>query len=301
MISIITPSLNRADFIADAIESTQKQNYRHFEQIIVDGGSNDTTMSILSHYPQLRVVSEKDTGMYDALNKGLKLAGGEIIGFLNSDDRYAENIFSEVEQMFTDDQIYAVVGEALVYSETSGNAPKIVEKFSPEGADLLELATLGSPFFNAWFFRRSVFEKIGCFNTDYQIVADREFMLRFAQYGLEYATIKRLVYQYRRHEGAMTFEITDQKLERIVREHHRMANEFLRQPDLPQRARRLIIEAHTQDTITMAIRSLRKADLRKAIGFFALGMQADFTWGAKFGKRVLDKMIRWASFGRNVD
>ncbi|MBA4385687.1 MAG: glycosyltransferase, partial [Anaerolinea sp.] len=91
-ISVITPSLNRAGMIADAIESVLAQNHPHFEHIIVDGGSTDGTLEMLTKYPYLHVISGKDRGMYDAINRGLEIARGEIICFLNSDDLLPPNV-----------------------------------------------------------------------------------------------------------------------------------------------------------------------------------------------------------------
>ncbi len=114
-ISIITPSFNRADMIAQAVESVLKQGDLPLEHIIIDGGSTDGTLDLLEQFPHLRVVSEPDDGMYDALNKGLKLAHGEIIGFLNTDDLYTPSVFMEVLPLFTNPAVDAVAGRAVVF------------------------------------------------------------------------------------------------------------------------------------------------------------------------------------------
>ena len=88
-ISIITPSYNQAEFIKRTIQSVLSQNYKNFEYIIVDGGSTDETLSILKKYGnKIRWISEKDNGQSDAINKGLKMATGKIVAYLNSDDTY---------------------------------------------------------------------------------------------------------------------------------------------------------------------------------------------------------------------
>src|SRR5689334_8323683 len=94
LLSIITPCLNRSTYIADAVESVLKQDYHNFEHVIMDGGSTDPTLSILGRYPHLQVFSEKDQGMYHALNKGIAKVRGEVIALLNSDDVYEPGIFS---------------------------------------------------------------------------------------------------------------------------------------------------------------------------------------------------------------
>jgi len=97
-ISIITPSLNQGDFIRDAIESVLAQNDPCFEHIVVDGGSTDDTVAILESYPHLRWVSEPDRGQSDAVNKGVHMATGEIIGSINSDDYYLKKAFSPIRE-----------------------------------------------------------------------------------------------------------------------------------------------------------------------------------------------------------
>ena len=92
-ISIVTPSYNSAKFIEDCIQSVLKQNYPNFEHIVIDGGSTDGTVEILKQYPHLKWISEPDEGQSDALNKGFKMAEGDILGWLNADDVYLKNVF----------------------------------------------------------------------------------------------------------------------------------------------------------------------------------------------------------------
>ena len=114
MISIITLCLNRVEFVEAVIESILDQDYPNLEHVVVDGGSTDGTVDILKKYPHLRVVSEPDEGMYDALNKGLRLASGEIIGHLNADDFYEAGVFGKVARCFAEDaEIDMVYGSPL--------------------------------------------------------------------------------------------------------------------------------------------------------------------------------------------
>jgi glycosyltransferase involved in cell wall biosynthesis len=278
LISIITPSLNRADMIVTAIESVLAQNYSHFEHIIVDGGSTDGTVELLKRYPHLTVLAGHDKGMYDALNKGLELAKGEIIGFLNSDDLYAEDVFGIIAKKFKNQNTMAVAGEGLVFVKRINGETQIIKEFSPESASLLKLSTIGSPYFNAWFFRRSVFEKIGNLNINYRIVGDREFMLRFALSGLKYTTVDKLVYQYCQHADSMTFGITDQMMERKINEHISMTSTYLEQKSLSIEARNLIRKLRTRDTMFMAYRSLKKRNFHKFSYYLRLGIEHDPLW-----------------------
>ncbi|MBP7435874.1 MAG: glycosyltransferase [Bacteroidales bacterium] len=102
-VSIITPSYNQGQFIEKTILSVLNQNYHNFEHIIVDGGSIDNTLEILKKYPYLIWISEPDKGQSDTFNKGLKVSSGEIIGWLNSDDMYKQNIFSGIVKYFDEE------------------------------------------------------------------------------------------------------------------------------------------------------------------------------------------------------
>lgn len=289
LFSIITPCLNRAEFIVEAVESVLAQNYQNFEHIIIDGGSTDGTLEILRRYPHLRIVSESDKGMYDAINKGLELARGDVIGLLNSDDLYEANQFNGVAKEFVNESVQSVVGRAMVFITHPDGFAEIVGNFSPKSASLLELSTMGSPFFNAWFFRKSVFEKIGVFNTSYSIVADRDFMLRFALAGLKYEVLDASIYQYRQHASSMTFDITDQKLQRIIDEHIIMTGAYLEQKSLPIEARNLIRKLRTRDTLEMAVRSLKKMNFPKFAYYSWRGIEYGPLWFQNFTRRVIHK------------
>ena len=290
LFSIITPIFNRADMISDAVESVLSVQYPRVEHIIVDGGSTDGTSDILAQYPHLKVIVGPDQGMYDALNKGLKLATGEIIGFLNSDDLYAPNVFYEAIKAFQSERVLAVAGKAIVFSEMLDGTKNILNRFSPRNTSLLELSTLGSPFMNAWFFRKMVFDEIGNFNSTYRIVADRDFMLRLALSGLPYETHDTLVYQYRQHPNSMTFDITDLKFEQIANEHIKMTDVYLQHKSLPKPTRALIQQLRTHDTIEMTIRSAKNKNLRKIFRFFIAGIKYDLYWLFKFGQRALESL-----------
>ena len=109
-ISILTPSYNQGEFIEKTIQSVLNQNHENFEHIIIDGGSTDNTVSIIKEYPHLKWVSEKDEGQADALNKGLKMATGDVIGWINSDDFYQDNIFMDVISHFDDKTVKWIIG-----------------------------------------------------------------------------------------------------------------------------------------------------------------------------------------------
>jgi glycosyltransferase involved in cell wall biosynthesis len=288
-ITIITPSFNRAGMITNAIESVLAQDFQAFEHIIIDGGSTDGTLNILKQYPHLKVISELDQGMYDALNKGLELATGEIIGFLNTDDLYAENIFSPIARKFDDPAIMAVTGHAIVFTELPSGSFKVVNKYSPEERSLFENLTRAGAFFNAWFFRKAAFGQIGTFNSNYKIAGDRDFMFRFALNNLRYVTIDTLVYKYRMHQDSLTFDKNSEKRVWSATEHLTMIRYFLAKRKLPSSVRKLLIYAQTSETVDMAARSLWMHNYKKFVYYSFEGVKYNFFWPLKFFQYILTR------------
>ena len=120
-ISILTPSYNQGEYLEQNILSVLNQNYDDFEHIIIDGGSTDDTISVLKKYPHLKWVSEKDEGQADALNKGLRIASGDYVGWLNSDDYYEPNIFQTVVKYFENFDADWVIGNSTYYQQYNGS------------------------------------------------------------------------------------------------------------------------------------------------------------------------------------
>ena len=286
LFSIITPSLNRASMIEGAIDSVLAQDYPHVEHIVVDGGSTDGTVERLRAYPHLRLLGGHDSGMYDALNKGLAAAKGGVVGFLNSDDRYVERVFKGIAEHFTNSNTWATAGRALIFAKESNGTARITGSLSPEGASMIELATIGNPVFNGWFFRKSVFERIGNFNDAYRIVGDRDFMLRFVLAKLPYEILDIDVYEYLQHADSLTFELTDEKYDQIVREHVAMTAHYLDQEQVPRPAREFILQLRTRETIKMAVIAA-KTSPRRAYHLFLEGLSYDPMWPVAFLRKAL--------------
>jgi glycosyltransferase involved in cell wall biosynthesis len=289
MITIITPSYNRAGMIASAVESVLAQNLQSFEHIIIDGGSTDGTLEILKRYPHLKVLSGLDRGMYDALNRGLDIASGEIIGFLNTDDLYEEGIFPMVAGKFDDPDVMAVAGRAIVFSQLPDGKIRIVRQYSPLESDLMECSTVGSNFFNAWFFRQSTFDQIGTFNTSYKIVGDQDLMLRFALNNLKYIVINDLVYKYRVHKDSLTFDKSSEKLARSADESLTMTDFYLADQNLPNLTRKLLIQRRTLRTVHMAARSIWMWNYKKFVHYSIEGLRYNRAWPVSFFQYALKK------------
>ena len=177
-ISIITATYNSANTVRDTLVSIARQQYPHIEHIIVDGLSKDNTLEIVKEFPHVaKVICEKDNGIYDAMNKGVTLATGEVIGILNSDDFYtAPIILSKVAKAFEDPAVEAVYGD-LQYVNAS-NVQLITRTWKSGRYQKRSLYFGWMPPHPTFFVRRHVYEKCGKFNTTLRSAADYELMLR---------------------------------------------------------------------------------------------------------------------------
>jgi glycosyltransferase involved in cell wall biosynthesis len=179
-ISIITVVRNNEKTIEDAILSVLSQTYPHIEHIIVDGNSSDSTVEIINNYKDRLggFISEEDNGLYDAMNKGIKSATGEVIGILNSDDLYhgESTIESVMAEFITKPELDIIYGD-LVYVK-SENVEQLVRTWKSKAyySDFFEHANV--PPHPSLFVRRKVYELEGFFNLDYKLAADYDFMLR---------------------------------------------------------------------------------------------------------------------------
>jgi len=181
-ISIITTSFNSAKTIEDTIKSVINQSYRDIEHIIIDGGSIDGTLDIINKYKDkiTKIVSEKDNGIYDAMNKGIKLATGEVVGILNSDDFYSSNsTLQMVADKMMETNSDCVWGD-LVYVDQNDTSKVVRDwKSSPYKAGSFQRGW--HPPHPTFFVKKSVYDKYGLFREDLSTSADFELMLRFLE------------------------------------------------------------------------------------------------------------------------
>ncbi|KQR93535.1 family 2 glycosyl transferase [Chryseobacterium sp. Leaf180] len=183
-ISIVTVCWNSEKYISDAIESVLSQNYDDVEYIIIDGGSTDKTIEIVKKYKKLskidfKWISERDSGIYDAMNKGLKMAKGDVVGILNSDDFYTdENVLSEVMQAFKSLKNIECVYADLYYVDEI-NTDKIVRRWIT--GQQKSFSKGWHPAHPVLFVKNEVYKKFGYFDTQLKIAADFEIMLRFLE------------------------------------------------------------------------------------------------------------------------
>lgn len=178
-ISIITAVYNRKYTILNAIDSIKNQTYPNIEHLIIDGDSKDGTLEIIenSMVPGAILISEPDSGIYDAINKGIKISTGDIIGILHSDDVYASSkILSSVAAHFSDENLDVLYADVEFFK--NGNIDTIIRRYSSKHFNFKSLAWGWMPAHTSMFFRRRVFESIGLYKTDYKIAADMDLIAR---------------------------------------------------------------------------------------------------------------------------
>ena len=198
IITLITATYNSYPNIQDTIQCIQEQTHKNIEFIVVDGGSNDQTIdavkesSIVSRY-----ISEPDKGIYDALNKGVKMASGDIIGFVHSDDLLASpDILEKISKLFETKNVDGVYGDLLYVDKDDTNKTIRYWKSKPFTPGLLKKGWM--PAHPTLFLKREVYEKHGLFNLDYQIAADYDFMLRILQDNeLKFAYLPKIITKMR--------------------------------------------------------------------------------------------------------
>ena len=181
-VSIITAVFNGSETIEDCVKSVASQTYPDVEHIIIDGNSTDGTLDVINRYKDkiARIVSEPDKGIYDALNKGIQLATGEVIGLLHSDDFYAhDRVIEKVADIFMKYNIDSCYGD-LQYVDKN-NPDKVIRYWKSSQYRHGKFKYGWMPPHSTFFVKKEIYNKYGYFNTNFKIAADYELMLRFLE------------------------------------------------------------------------------------------------------------------------
>lgn len=193
LVSIITVCWNSEKFIRDTIESVLNQTYKNIQYIIIDGKSTDKTLSIIEEYRErfgnrLTLVSEKDSGIYNAMNKGLALAKGELVGIINSDDYYELDAVEKIVEQ------YEIHGSGVYYGYC--RSLKDEKEFAVErkNAFFLKSAMIYHP---SCFVSKYLYEKYGTFLEKYRIISDYDLMLRFYESNVKFFPVDAIIANFR--------------------------------------------------------------------------------------------------------
>lgn len=181
-ISIITATYNSEATVKDTIESVLRQTHSDIEYIIVDGKSKDGTIETVKRYEpefggRMKWISESDKGIYDAMNKGIRMATGDVVGILNSDDFYTrDNVLEHINRAFEQNDVDAVYAD--IHFVDDGNLEKTVRYYSSKVFRRWLMRLGFMPAHPSFYMKRECFDRIGLYDTSYRIAADFEFLLR---------------------------------------------------------------------------------------------------------------------------
>jgi glycosyltransferase len=185
LISLITVTYNSEKFLGQAMESVLAQDFQDFEHIIIDGASKDGTLAVIDRYrdqftSRLVVVSEPDRGIYDAMNKGLKLARGEIVGFLNSDDFFAESsVFSQIAEVYSRDNPDIIYADLLYVDKA--NPRHVIRRWTAGPIPSRKMRFGWHPPHPTLYIKNELIQSIGGFDLRYRLGADYALMLKLIE------------------------------------------------------------------------------------------------------------------------
>jgi GT2 family glycosyltransferase len=294
-ISIVTPTLNRANMIEKAIASVTGQGYPNVEHIILDGGSTDDTLDLLSHYPHLRVISEPDRGLYDAYNKGIRNASGDVVAFLNDDDFYEEGIFEKVADAFgarVKPQIVSGWSSGAKETASGYEYGEVVRERPSERLTLKNMnLDANETMLNARFFDKELLREVGNFDIRYPVAADWDLMIRVAMHAPRSRHIPRVVHRYREHEHQVSFghdpEATYAGLqERLTILERLLASTSRRSPDA-----RILRRLHSSVVLTAIGVTRAQREPGRVAALTLQGLRHDLLFPLRVGGRVVARRI----------
>lgn len=199
IISFITPCFNRRSFLARCIESIPEAFRGQVEHIIVDGGSTDGSLELIRTYPHVRLLSEPDEGLYDAANKGIRMARGQYVGFLATDDFISASFF---EKFLRPDGEW-MSGAPVLTFDFVNHAGEAKRHCHASSFDIEGIFNGRTPLFST-LVKRDILAGIGGFNTSYRIAGDFDLTLRLARIGVEYRASSYLMQNFWMHDGSLT-------------------------------------------------------------------------------------------------
>jgi glycosyltransferase involved in cell wall biosynthesis len=289
-ITIVTPSLNRGSMLADALESVVAQNDPDLEHIVVDGGSTDTTAQVLARFPTVKVVREADRSLYEALNKGMRAATGDVIGFLNTDDRLAPGALRLVRQLFAQQPSAQIVAGAVDVVKVDGAGEVSRRRFDDPRFLRLRLQSIfsGVAFLNGCFFRRDALVALNEFDERFRLIADKDLLLRATARRFETVMTRQIIYEYGCHEGSLTMNISRPSLA-VAQESYEAARAGLARPSEGTAA--AYREWHAWSAGYDILANLRYRRWRRAWAVISESFANDRWWPIRFLPMVLQHLV----------
>lgn len=290
-ISIITPCRNAAAFIEDAIRSVLAQGCSDIEHIVVDGGSTDGTLAIISRYPHLKVIRQNDRNMYEAVNRGIDVATGDLIGHLNADDCYVSGAFDRVLAALHESPDAEMFSGSVYVSDVEGKGCDNGDAYAPVSLNIVSL-TFGIPAINGRFMTRKLYQRIGMYDSSYRRAADREFLLRAAVNCISNVKVSVPLYHYRSHAGSLTIGGHWRDYLSVGYEHMAIALQYIADQRLNKKEKAILMRWHS-DAATLAIAdALLCRNITHALSIFLQATKVDWLAPIRIPVIGIEKLVR---------
>jgi len=281
VITVIIPVLNREKTIAEAIASVVNQTYADWELIVIDGGSTDRTIEITEKFAKcdnrIKICSRTGIKEYEAINYGIKIARGDIIGILNSDDYYDNKAFERVAEIFSSDSTLDVVCPKVRVIVDYGDRI-VTKKVVQTDLDFYNIV-FNTPYEPARFFNKRVFDKVGLIDDSYRYSGERELLIRMSlRRDVKWIKIPDILYIYRIHPGSGTSNLDRYTALRYLPEHYRMFKKLLLAGLLNHEQRKAVKQRWLNDSIAGFLMSLKNGDFKTATFFLIRGIEINYSW-----------------------
>jgi len=289
-ISIITPTLNAAATVGEALGSVASQNLQGVESLLIDARSSDDTLDVARKFPGLIISSEADRGIYDAMNKGARMASGEWLLFLQADDWLPKGTleaYREAITKFPAADFFCGGAEAVKKTESGWMTVWSVTDSASKTLSLANIA-LCEPMINARLIRREAFLKLRGFSLEYTLASDRDFLLRAVHSGILQQDVPKLTYRYRWHDGSSTLTEGNELTPRLSTENLKIAKKHFANADSV--AREVLRQWHTRLTVQAAMNSLETPGWRGLLCALLDGVRVDPLWPARFSMEIIRSM-----------
>lgn len=308
------PSYNQGGYIADAINSVLAQGRPDLELIVMDGGSQDETLSVLRRFKgrlNLEWESAPDHGLYDALNKAIARSKGDWIGWLNTDDLYPPRTLLRVAEHIDDDSIEMITGDAELFRDGPDNETQNAVKYwSHYRGDRLSARPqdLEITHLNSCFFRRRLLDRIGTFDTRYRVCADRDYLLRLMRVAPRIRHVGGVTCRYRAHPDSLTMAAVDSTGRllppptgtRTTQEMAQICNEHARNPDTPSAAQAWCRFQLRTITARECADALYRGEVRAANRQARLGLGTGPQWAVSFLRSLWRRALGLSHGKRNA-
>lgn len=294
-LTIVMPALNAAARLRDALASLPRQD-GEIEAVLVDGGSRDETVAIAAAHPGLRVVSAPGTSIYEALNRGIALSHADAIVLLNADDVLLPGALAAWREGLAREPDCGIARGRATFLEidATGAAVAMPDADARAAGPLtIDLMLRGPCAVNSLCIRRSVFDRIGTFDTRYRLAADRDWIIRARRAGIAMADVGRPVYRYLSHAGSSTIDRSRRNYAQIRREHidiaaRNLASVGAKDRDLARALRRW----HAAEAAMLSWQLARTGEFRELATTLAGAIRRDAWLPLTLGEDAAHRLMR---------